>query len=438
MCGLVVLIRQQDAATATRAIEAMQHRGTVPPVVEIVGPHTFAHVRLPIVDLTDHARQPFHVGDDTVMLTGEIHNFKSMSPGASSDTEVFANRLAHEGLSWLHQADGFWAGAHYSPDCGLAVFNDFLSIKPLYYSETLGMVASEIIAFEAAFPGALTVDGIFMSNVLKWGYDPTGRTPWEQVKQLPAGHWIGDLLTPRRYWDWGRVHTSDDLEWELLEAVRNRTVADVPVGLLLSGGLDSSLIYKMMGTGVEVFHVENGEAEAAKRVLDGRPATGVVVNPPSVDDAVRAFQAPVDVGSLLPQLGLARAVSSAGFRVTVGGDGADELFGGYARAQSYDSQASDVFVELPFWHHPRLDRVMMSETIEHRSPYLAPRVVKYALGLPWERRTNKQALKEVARHYLPDDIVDQPKRPLKSNGPRTGGVEYRQKLIEVWNDQRNI
>jgi asparagine synthetase B (glutamine-hydrolysing) len=146
-------------------------------------------------------------------------------------------------------------------------------------------------------------------------------------------------------------------------------------------------------------------------------------------DAVEAMQSPSDAGSLLPQYALGAAVKEKGYHVTLSGDGADELFGGYRRAKEYDSQSSDVFVELPYWHLPRLDRVMMKHTVEHRTPFLAPEIVKYALGLSWSRRTEKEELKRIARGIVPQGVIDQPKKPLKSAG---FNQNHRINLSNVW------
>jgi hypothetical protein len=114
------------------------------------------------------------------------------------------------------------------------------------------------------------------------------------------------------------------------------------------------------------------------------------------------------------------------------GDGADEVFGGYRRASEYDSQWSDVFCELPYYHLPRLDRVMMRETIELRSPFLAPAVVAHGLSLPRELRTQKQALKRAFKGLVPDRIINRPKHPLKTEAVKTGGIGYRQQLVEAF------
>ena len=114
------------------------------------------------------------------------------------------------------------------------------------------------------------------------------------------------------------------------------------------------------------------------------------------------------------------------------GDGADELFGGYQRAKDYDSQASDVFCELPYYHLPRLDRVHMRSTTEIRSPFLAPSVVAFALRLPRSERVGKKILKEAFRGLVSDAIIDRPKHPLKGPEYLDSPLLHRVKLEEAF------
>jgi asparagine synthase (glutamine-hydrolysing) len=116
----------------------------------------------------------------------------------------------------------------------------------------------------------------------------------------------------------------------------------------------------------------------------------------------------------VPQCALSRSVGAQGIRVCLTGDGADEFFGGYGRSMRYDSQASDVFHELVAWHLPRLDRIMMRNLVEVRSPFLARRVAGIALGLPRTARYNKGILRSLFRADLPPGVADVSKRPLRT------------------------
>jgi asparagine synthetase B (glutamine-hydrolysing) len=116
--------------------------------------------------------------------------------------------------------------------------------------------------------------------------------------------------------------------------------------------------------------------------------------------------------------------------VCLTGDGADEFFGGYGRSQRYDSQASDVWHELVCWHLPRLDRVMMRNRIEVRSPFLARRVAGMALALPRRLRTDKAVLRDLFRNDLPPGVADVPKRPLRMANVEADREGWSLQLIE--------
>merc|ERR1711991_1311828 len=127
-----------------------------------------------------------------------------------------------------------------------------------------------------------------------------------------------------------------------------------------------------------------------------------------------------------PQIAMAEKLKELEFHNVLTGDGADELFGGYRRAKEYDSQYSDVFCELPYYHLPKLDRTMMRSTIELRAPFLSPAVIVHALNLPWsERMGEKTVLKETFKNLVPKKILDRDKLPLKTDAIRKDPMEQR-------------
>jgi asparagine synthetase B (glutamine-hydrolysing) len=153
----------------------------------------------------------------------------------------------------------------------------------------------------------------------------------------------------------------------------------------------------------------------------------------SDDNLIEAWDAteePVDLGSVVPQFQIGRAVQAAGFNVCLSGDGADELFGGYRRAKEYDSQYSDIFSELVHYHNPRIDKCMMASTVELRSPFLAPKVIQAAMFLPYEDRTSKQALKRAFDDIVPEEILAREKHPLKTDLVIAGGKSYQEQVIQ--------
>src|SRR5210317_2658207 len=105
---------------------------------------------------------------------------------SKSDGRFIADYYTEYGLGGFHQFDGFWSFVTLKDHDFIAV-TDFLGIKPVYYRTDMEAIASEIDALVSL--GDTTLDELFLSNTLKWGYDPTGRTPYNQIKQVPPGHY---------------------------------------------------------------------------------------------------------------------------------------------------------------------------------------------------------------------------------------------------------
>ena len=387
------------------------------------------HVRLPIVDLSSNGDQPARMGKHIGFLVGEVFNFRRLSD-QDTDTKAALEVFLTRGLQGFHDFDGFWSFITILEDKLLAA-TDYLSQKPIYYRTDMKAIASEPVALLAY--GSSPFDEVFFSNIKKWGYDPTGRTPWENIKQLPAGHyWYdGDI---RPYWDWKHIENAD-VKDSVIEAVKHRLLGDQPIACLLSGGLDSSIVFSLcrqLGAKISSYHIENDEAEFAKMVdpdTQALPLDGL-----AYAEAIRYHQSPVDLGSVHPQAILSQSVSKAGYHVCLTGDGADELFGGYSRNDKYDSQGSDVFVELPYYHLPRLDRLMMRHTIELRTPFLAPKVVKSALSLSHYQRRGKAPLKQAFADILPEAILRREKQALKTLRIKHGGIKLIEDNIKIFKD----
>lgn len=465
MCGLIAILDWNaggwsSSLEATKAVDKglkrMAYRGLPGRSLVIREGNTIiGHTRLPIINLDTSADQPMVVNGTVGAFVGEIFNYREINKVApsqgsyyvnltyepKSDTETLIKTFTDCGLEGFHQFDGFWA-AIFVRRAIVTVVTDYLSQKPLYFHKQSMMVASEPAALIAALKDRLPqppLDEVYFSNVLKWGYSPDHRTPWDSIQQLPAGVALtyppGPEIKP--YWAWSQVPTGDDLRAELTQAVKNRLVGDRDVALLLSGGLDSTIIHQIitqqLGLGVRPFYVLNGEDnEYIKEVT--KDYFVLPLDETTVKEGVKAHQVPVDLGSMVPQLQLAKALRKRDFYVAMSGDGADELFGGYRRAQEYDSQMSDVFMELPFYHLPRLDRLMMNQTVELRCPFLAPQIMKLAMTLPYNVRTNKGYLRHAFKDLVPEKILNRVKHPLKSTAVVQGGVKYRQDLIDLWKE----
>lgn len=381
--------------------------------------HTFCHIALPFVNLDPEVSTQPLKGRAPGLFVGEIFNYDREFP---TDGDYVHSVFHNQGINAFHQFDGFWTYVTVHQGC-LIGFTDYLAQKPLYYRTDTEAMASEIDVLKAF--GPVTIDEVFMSNTLKWGYSPDPRTPYNEIKQVPPGHYVHKGKC-HQYWDWSKI-SHGDLYSDMVTSVERRLGGQREISVLLSGGLDSTIIYgilKSIGREVTAIHVENHEQDYAKLVCDN--LVDVSLDSVTDEDSIKIHQSPVDLGSVKPQIAMARKLREIGFHCVLTGDGADELFGGYRRAKDYDSQQSDVFCELPYYHHPKLDRTMMRSTIELRAPFLAPYIVKQALSIPYESRNGeKKVLKETFKDIVPQEILDRDKHPLKTDQIRKDPMKQR-------------
>ena len=423
MCGFVAYPSEHNQKVFPSVIRQIQYRG----LEKFIGSQefdgfTFEHIALPFVNLDPKvAIQP--VGDDIPgVFVGEIFNYDSDK--YETDAQQVHDEFYNDAyaLDSFHKYDGFWTYVT-AMDGYLFGITDHLGIKPLYYRTDMDAMASEIDILKIF--DNVTIDETFMSNTLKWGYSPDGRTPYNEIKQLPPGHFIHQGIV-HRYWDWDKIQTNN-LYDDMKRSVELRLGGQREVSMLLSGGLDSTIIYgllKELGRDVKTIHVENHEKDFAHLVSD--QLIDVVLDDVTDEEAIRIHQSPVDLGSVKPQIAMARKLRELGFYAVMTGDGADELFGGYRRAKEYDSQHSDTFAELPYYHLPKLDRTMMYSTIELRAPFLSPTIVKHALNTPYHKRNGeKKVLKETFAKIVPMEILNRDKHPLKTDQIRKDPVSQR-------------
>jgi asparagine synthetase B (glutamine-hydrolysing) len=385
----------------------------------------FAHYSLPFVNLDPAVCiQPIN-SNPPALFVGEIFNYKEL--GYETDIECAIEEFWKDDklFNAFHQFDGFWSFVT-TYGANIIAATDYLSQKPIYYRTDMEALASEIDIL--IHLGQTTRDEVFMSNTMKWGYSPDARTPWNEIKQIPPGHYYYKGAV-HEYWDWSKVSCTD-LRIDLLKATELRLGGQRDVAVLLSGGLDSTIIYgliKQLGREVTAVHVDNAEKGFANLALH----LGDTMHHVKLDDvfdyeALIVHQSPVDLGSVKPQIAMAKKLRELGFYAVMTGDGADELFGGYRRAKEYDSQMSDMFCELPYYHMPKIDRTMMRYTIETRSPFLAPSICKHAMNTPYvERNGEKKVLKQTFADIVPPEILNRDKHPLKTNAIRTNPMDYR-------------
>lgn len=426
-----------------RMNEATKHRGVSQAVYsngeQAIG---IGHVRLPIQGLGRVGDQPIFIGDHVFAFVGEFLNYKEKEPMAKTDGPTAARAYLEEGPIGLSRFDGFWSMVHFDKERGvLRVIQDPIGKKPTYFH-----VSGEGLIISSELKGLMAVhefedDELNLSATLKFGYCPDNTTPLKSVRRIPGGCVLEYSIRDNSICIWPYVliePEAGNLRELMTTAVRNRLVSDVPVSLLLSGGLDSTIVYQLtkeLTTDFTVFHVDNEEAEYLN-YLDFPSSVKVIPvsldNPTDLGTILRANEGPSDMGSVIPQYELAKAIRRHGLDVAISGDGADELFGGYKRASEYDSQYSDIFHELPSYHLPRLDKLMMAHTIELRCPFLSIPVIQHAMTIPHRHRTCKQVLKEVFADIVPKAIRDRVKEPLRHSEARKSKADWRNTLNDEW------
>ena len=284
MCGFIAYPSEYNSKVFPSFIRQIQYRG----LEQFTGftnfdGFNFEHIALPFVNLDPKvAIQP--VGDDIPgVFVGEIFNYDF------DKYETDAQQVHHEffndvyALDSFHKYDGFWTYVT-AMDGYLFGVTDHLGIKPLYYRTDIDAMASEINILKIF--DNVTIDETFMSNTLKWGYSPDGRTPYNEIKQLPPGHFIHQGIV-HRYWDWDKIQTNN-LYDDMKRSVELRLGGQREVSMLLSGGLDSTIIHgllKELGRDVKTIHVENHEKDFAHLVSD--QLVDVVLDDVTDEEAIR-------------------------------------------------------------------------------------------------------------------------------------------------------
>lgn len=340
--------------------------------------------RLAIIDLvTGH--QPMTTADGTagLVFNGEIYNFRDLrstlhAGGArfvtTSDTEVLLRAWEGDGEACVQMLRGMFAFAVWDARRRrLFIARDRLGKKPLYYWQGAGVFvfASEIKALLAHPAVPRELDWPALHHYMAFGYTPGDRSIFAGIRKVPPGHTAtleGGVLTLRRYWTLppggaappaSGVERAARVRAELREAVRVRLESDVPLGVFLSGGIDSSAIVACMreitsgpiatftiGMGADASHDERPYARLVAERF-GTEHHEEVVEPKIADLApalVRHFDEPFADSSALPTFAVAQAASRH-LKVVLSGVGGDEAFGGYPRYLGV--RLSGVYARVP-------------------------------------------------------------------------------------------
>lgn len=365
-----------SAERIEKMTQSLAPRGPDGSGIIVRGPIGFGHRRLKIIDLSENAAQPFiDTGLGlTIAFNGCIYNYEELRAelqgaghrfASNGDTEVILKAWSQWGPDAVSRLHGMFAFAIHERETGrMSLVRDRFGIKPLYYSPVRNGLrfASTLTALLESGSIDTSIDTVALNHYMSWhAVVPAPRTILNGVRKLPAATIrtieADGTSTDRVYWSPAFERSKADEarsadEWRdqvldsLRAAVRRRMVADVPVGVLLSGGVDSSLIVGLLAEegqeglatysiGFEEAHGEKGdEFQYSDLIADHYGTKHQKIKIPSQEmrehlpDAIAAMSEPMvsydNIGFYL----LSREVAKT-IKVVQSGQGADEVFGGY-------------------------------------------------------------------------------------------------------------
>ncbi len=370
MCGIAGYLSCElvDQAKLHQFTWAMRHRGPddCGTYVSRCGHVGLAQTRLSILDLTAAGHQPMSTEDGryTIVFNGEIYNYRDLRRdlqaegircNSDSDTEVLLRMYAQQGANMLGKLAGMFAFAIWDDElqtCFLA--RDPLGIKPLYYwshgsSIVFGSEIRTIVSSELTGP---KIDELGLAKYLLYGNVPDPHSLIAGMRSLPAGHsmtWRGGVASISQYWvpTYGAVQTTEAeavarTRIALEESLDRHLVSDVPVGIFLSGGLDSTTLLALASSKTSKQYATFCISFDEQEFNEGRVAEKTASHFNSehhdwrltseqgrelVDEFLNSLDCPSNDG--FNTFCVSKFARSRGFKVVLSGLGGDELFGSY-------------------------------------------------------------------------------------------------------------
>lgn len=441
MCGICGFYSRDRAIVPEHlenAARSLTHRG--PDGLQTwVHPRFIAglgHTRLAVIDL-ESGQQPMCSADGRfiIVFNGEIYNYRELRSEllefghafrTRSDTEVLLNAYRQWNEGSLIRLNGMFAFAIFDTEKQkLFLARDRTGIKPLYYhQDTHGLVfGSEIKALLAWSHVPRRADFQALADFLMLGYPLLPATCFRDCRELEPGSFLEvSELGQRvgRYWSWSRAKeapnestTVETLELELRDAVREHLISDVPVGAFLSGGIDSSLLVALVaadgGPKIQTFNVKFGEAgydeSAHARAVAAHVGTEhheLAVEKSggdlaTVEQILDQFDQPFGDSSAIPTYLICREIRKH-VKVVIGGDGGDEMFGGYPRFRHAD--AIRLLGHAPEWFLRGIESALRSMSM------FPPAVRRQALRLfRAARETGQQRLFDLCSILRCDELL---------------------------------
>jgi asparagine synthase (glutamine-hydrolysing) len=390
MCGIAGFSTKKVGSPENilrNMLAAIHHRGPDSEGMLFDDGFAFGMKRLSIIDLMG-GEQPIYNEDKTISIVfnGEIYNFndlrndllkKGHSFYTRSDTEVIVHLYEEYGEAVVDFLNGMFSFCIFDKKKRkLFLARDRAGKKPLYfYMKNKNFVFGSDLMTVLEHPCVPRVpDEGSVRKYFAYGYVPSPNTMIRNVKKLPAGHYlVVDLDSyscyPKLYWDFGygrnRINSEklvvENIDKTLTEAVERRLISDVPLGVFLSGGLDSSLVVALMRKSVASKDIhsftigfeekkfdESGYAASVAKILNTDHHLEVFTLNDAInviDEIIDKLDEPIADPSLLPTYLLSRFTRQNGIIVALSGDGGDEMFGGYPKY--YIHRYAELYNSLP-------------------------------------------------------------------------------------------
>lgn len=371
MCGILGCVGASlpDSRLFAKALDLIAHRGPDGSGVVAFPGGLFGHRRLSIIDLSDASSQPFETDRVVLTFNGEIFNYRRLRADlerrgvvfrSSGDTEVIARAYETWGIDAFGVLEGMFALALHDRETGEThLARDLFGIKPLYFAISSGRTtfSSEVKPL-LALGGARRINNSVLEEICVWGFPLSQNSFFDGVQQVPPA----TVMTMRgaekiRAVKMPAKPRSNDkrgegrLEAVMRESIADHMIADVPVAIALSGGLDSSIVAALahdINPDVVTFTTtfsdqEDDEVRAAREVARHCGLRNEVVKLEVKDLEEHLYKVtyhleePIANPNVFPTFGLSNVIRNAGFKVVLMGEGSDELFAGYP------------------WHHAALE-----------------------------------------------------------------------------------
>jgi asparagine synthase (glutamine-hydrolysing) len=387
MCGIAGIIGSRASVEIARSMaQRLRHRGPDGEGTWSQPGVALAHRRLAILDLSEGGHQPMSFDSQVLTYNGEIYNHESLRAGlpgpwhSTGDTEVLVHLLAKQGSACLGRLVGMFAFAAWDTrEQRLLLARDRLGIKPLYYQ-----LLPDGIAFASELKALLVlgqpeIDESAVRDFLFHGYIPAPKTIYRGIAKLPAGHtlsWQAGRISIERYWNPSTViiarsagDTARELDALLREVVPAHTLSDVPVGVFLSGGIDSALTaFYLDAPSTFTLGFDSGarsESAAARRAAEHLRTRHLEITAPQADFAgaleqmTNLFDEPFGDSAAWSNYLIAQFARRE-VTVALSGEGGDEIFCGYPRYWSRIGARSSILNRFLARTLPPLSRLASS------------------------------------------------------------------------------